>query len=68
MSQDVLTVAEYDGGIKILSVVRPLGDTDAEHVFQVVHGATILGEAATMTEAAALAAKARAESQPTPNR
>jgi hypothetical protein len=55
MTPDEVTVAEYDGGIRILSVVRPVGDTEAEHVFQIRRGDDVIGEADTMVEAAAMA-------------
>lgn len=54
MTSDVITVAEYEGGIVILSVVRPIGDTEAEHVFQVVRNGELIAEAGTVTDAGAI--------------
>lgn len=54
MGPDVITVAEYDRGIQILSVVRPVGEAEAEHLFQVTRDGRLVGEAATIGAASAI--------------
>ena len=54
MTSDVVTVAEYEGGVVILSVVRPVGDTEAEHVFQVIHNGELIAEVGTVSDAGAI--------------
>lgn len=50
-----MTAAELPGDVVVLSVVRPVGGDHTEHVFRVLHGGELIGEVATIGEAAAIA-------------
>ena len=60
MNEDIITVAEYPGGVIVTSVVRPTGPTGAEHVFVVRRAGRAVGEADTIKAAVNLALAASA--------
>jgi hypothetical protein len=54
VTNDELTVAEWPDGLCLISVVRPVGNDGAEHVFEIRMCTKIIAVCETLFEAAKL--------------